>query len=55
MDRERNTFREAVNVQNGKKNEKIFFSDLGHFNNYGNEIFGKAVFKQLKNYQDFNF
>jgi len=38
-----------------KKNEKIFFSDLGHFNNYGNEIFGKAVFKQLKNYQDFNF
>ena len=24
-------------------------------NNYGNEIFGKAVFKQLKNYQDFNF
>ena len=38
-----------------KKNEKIVFNDLGHFNNYGNEIFGKAVFKQLKNYQNFNF
>ena len=38
-----------------KKNEKIFFNGLGHFNNYGNEIFGKAVFKQLKNYQNFNF
>jgi lysophospholipase L1-like esterase len=38
-----------------KKKENIFFSDLGHFNNYGNKIYGKALFKQLKTYQNFNF
>ena len=38
-----------------KKEKNFFFSDLGHFNNYGNEIFGKALFKQLKTYQNFNF
>jgi lysophospholipase L1-like esterase len=38
-----------------KKNSKIFFSDLGHFNNYGNKLFGEAVFEQLLDYQKFNF
>ena len=38
-----------------KKKEKIFFSDFGHFNNYGNKIFGTSVFKQLRNYENFNF
>ena len=37
-----------------KKNSKIFFSDLGHFNNYGNKLFGEAVFEQLLDYQKFN-
>lgn len=34
---------------------KIFFNDQSHFNDYGNKLFGEAIFKQLLDYQKFNF
>ena len=38
-----------------KNKNKIFFSDLAHFNNFGNKIFGEAIFEEMTNYEKFNF